>query len=146
MSKVIADITMSLDGYVTGAGADPAHGLGDAEELHDWVMEPDDVTVHLKRLQLLEGAERDAVAEHLVALAFRLRDQAGEGGQGAIALLLAFTAAVLENAEKAASLFSKGGLEKEAATAIGMAQTMTAPRAPEGPKPGTPVKPKRGLR
>jgi hypothetical protein len=34
MSKVIADITMSLDGYVTGPGADPRHGLGDAEELH----------------------------------------------------------------------------------------------------------------
>ena len=31
MPKVIADITMSLDGYVTGPGADPDHGLGDAE-------------------------------------------------------------------------------------------------------------------
>ena len=28
MSKVIADISMSLDGYVTGPGADPEHGLG----------------------------------------------------------------------------------------------------------------------
>lgn len=26
MTKVIADITMSLDGYVTGAGADPQCG------------------------------------------------------------------------------------------------------------------------
>jgi dihydrofolate reductase len=43
MSKVIADITMSLDGYVTGVGADPQHGLGDADELHTWVMEQDDV-------------------------------------------------------------------------------------------------------
>ena len=41
MTKVIADITMSLDGYVTGAGADPQHGLGDAEELHAWVMDQD---------------------------------------------------------------------------------------------------------
>ena len=32
MSKVIADITMSLDGYVTGPGADLEHGLGDAPE------------------------------------------------------------------------------------------------------------------
>ena len=32
MPKVIADITMSLDGYVTGPGADPAHGLRDAPE------------------------------------------------------------------------------------------------------------------
>jgi len=36
--KVIADITMSLDGYVTGPGADEQHGLGDAPELHAWVM------------------------------------------------------------------------------------------------------------
>jgi dihydrofolate reductase len=43
MTKVIADITMSLDGYVTGVGADPRHGLGDAEELHTWVMEQDPV-------------------------------------------------------------------------------------------------------
>src|SRR5205085_9567276 len=28
MPKVIADITMSLDGYVTGPGADLQHGLG----------------------------------------------------------------------------------------------------------------------
>jgi dihydrofolate reductase len=43
MTKVIADITMSLDGFVTGGGADPRHGLGDAPELHTWVMEKDDV-------------------------------------------------------------------------------------------------------
>jgi hypothetical protein len=30
MSKVIADITMSLDGFVTGEGPDEQHGLGDA--------------------------------------------------------------------------------------------------------------------
>jgi dihydrofolate reductase len=42
MAKVVADITMSLDGYVTGAGADPQHGLGDAEELHAWVMDQDE--------------------------------------------------------------------------------------------------------
>ena len=43
MPKVIADITMSLDGYVTGPGADAQHGLGDAEELHAWVMDQDPV-------------------------------------------------------------------------------------------------------
>jgi|SRR5215212_6975122 len=43
MPKVIADITMSLDGYVTGPGADQEHGLGDAPELHTWVMEQDAV-------------------------------------------------------------------------------------------------------
>ena len=43
MPKVIADITMSLDGYVTGPGADIEHGLGDAPELHVWVSEQDPV-------------------------------------------------------------------------------------------------------
>jgi dihydrofolate reductase len=43
MTKIIADITMSLDGYVTGPGADPAHGLGDAPELHAWVSEQDSI-------------------------------------------------------------------------------------------------------
>src|SRR3954465_13893003 len=43
MPKVIADITMSLDGFVTGPGADEQHGLGDARELHTWAMEQDDV-------------------------------------------------------------------------------------------------------
>jgi dihydrofolate reductase len=43
MPKVIADISMSLDGFVTGEGADEKHGLGDAPELHTWVMEQDPV-------------------------------------------------------------------------------------------------------
>lgn len=41
MPNVIADITMSLDGFVTGEGADEQHGLGDAPELHEWVMQKD---------------------------------------------------------------------------------------------------------
>lgn len=44
MAKVVADITMSIDGYVTGLGADPQHGLGDAPELHAWVFEQSPVT------------------------------------------------------------------------------------------------------
>jgi dihydrofolate reductase len=43
MPKVIADITMSLDGFVTGEGADEQHGLGDAPELHTWVRQQDAV-------------------------------------------------------------------------------------------------------
>jgi dihydrofolate reductase len=43
MPKVIADISMSLDGFVTGDGADEQHGLGDAPELHTWVMQQDAV-------------------------------------------------------------------------------------------------------
>lgn len=47
MTKVIADITMSLDGYVTGPGADIDHGLGDAPELHAWVSEQDSVDTEI---------------------------------------------------------------------------------------------------
>jgi len=41
MPKVIADISMSLDGFVTGEGADERHGHGDAPQLHTWVMQQD---------------------------------------------------------------------------------------------------------
>lgn len=47
MTKVIADITMSLDGYVTGLGADAEHGLGDAEGLHTWVWSQDQVDTEI---------------------------------------------------------------------------------------------------
>ena len=57
MPKVIADITMSLDGYVTGPGADIEHGLGDAPELHAWVMEQDAVdTAILEEGTAVSGA------------------------------------------------------------------------------------------
>jgi dihydrofolate reductase len=40
MSKVIADISMSLDGYVTAPGAGQQHGLGiGGEAIHAWVLE-----------------------------------------------------------------------------------------------------------
>ena len=43
MTRVIADITVSLDGYVTAPGADLEHGLGvGGESLHDWVLAGDD--------------------------------------------------------------------------------------------------------
>jgi dihydrofolate reductase len=47
MPKVIADISMSLDGFVTGEGADEQHGLGDAPELHTWVMQQDTVDTEI---------------------------------------------------------------------------------------------------
>jgi dihydrofolate reductase len=40
MTRVIADISMSLDGYVTAPGADAEHGLGvDGEAVHAWVLQ-----------------------------------------------------------------------------------------------------------
>jgi hypothetical protein len=39
MAKVIAGITTSLDGYVTGPNDGPGRGLGeDGERLHYWVF------------------------------------------------------------------------------------------------------------
>ena len=66
MPKVIADITMSLDGYVTGPGADVEHGLGDAPELHAWVFERDPVDS-----EILEGA---TAASGAVVMGRRLFD------------------------------------------------------------------------
>lgn len=43
MTKVIADISMSLDGFVTGPDPDLEHGLGHGgEPLHTWVIDSDD--------------------------------------------------------------------------------------------------------
>jgi len=40
VGRVVVDITMSLDGYVTAPGADLEHGLGvDGEVLHTWVSD-----------------------------------------------------------------------------------------------------------
>ena len=66
MPKVIADITMSLDGYVTGPGADVEHGLGDAPELHAWVFERDAVDA-----EILEGS---TAASGAVVMGRRLFD------------------------------------------------------------------------
>ena len=39
MGKVVADITMSLDGFITGPDDVPGRGLGESGEcLHNWVM------------------------------------------------------------------------------------------------------------
>jgi dihydrofolate reductase len=55
MTQVIADITMSLDGFVTGPNPDLEHGLGHGgEPLHSWVFNDDPVDA----AQLSIGAER----------------------------------------------------------------------------------------
>jgi dihydrofolate reductase len=44
MAKVVGDITMSLDGFVTGPDPGPEQGLGrGAESLHAWVMSDHEV-------------------------------------------------------------------------------------------------------
>jgi dihydrofolate reductase len=57
MAKVIADITMSLDGYVAPPGADTADGVADVDELQAWVMDQDPVdTETLERATAATGA------------------------------------------------------------------------------------------
>jgi dihydrofolate reductase len=55
MARVVADITMSLDGFVTGPDPDLEHGLGrGGEALHEWAFSDDPVDVE----QLRSGTER----------------------------------------------------------------------------------------
>jgi dihydrofolate reductase len=50
VTKVVADISMSLDGFVTGPNADIANGLGiGGDPIHAWVMQPDDVDTDVLR-------------------------------------------------------------------------------------------------
>src|SRR4051812_31418607 len=43
MTRVVADISMSLDGFVTGPDPDLEHGLGDGGEgLHRWAIDSTD--------------------------------------------------------------------------------------------------------
>jgi dihydrofolate reductase len=59
MTRVIADISMSLDGFVTGPDPDAEHGLGHGgEALHHWAIEsphPEDAEV-LRRATEASGA------------------------------------------------------------------------------------------
>jgi dihydrofolate reductase len=51
MTKVIADITMSLDGFVTGPDPDLEHGLGHGgEPLHAWAFSDDPVDAEQLRV------------------------------------------------------------------------------------------------
>ena len=57
MTKVIADITMSLDGYVAPPGADAEEDVGDVDELQAWVMDQDAIdTDILERATAATGA------------------------------------------------------------------------------------------
>jgi dihydrofolate reductase len=55
MTDVVVDITMSLDGFVTGPNVSPGNGLGDGGmSLHDWVFDGNDDD----QLVLSESLER----------------------------------------------------------------------------------------
>lgn len=58
MAKVVADISVSLDGYVTGPDPGPEQGLGrGGEGLHTWALEPDAIEQAL----LEEGVDATGV-------------------------------------------------------------------------------------
>ena len=77
MALVIADITMSLDGYVTAPGADLEHGLGvGGEALHTWAIDSDD---EVDARVLRESTE----ATGAVVMGRRLFDTIDEMGYGA---------------------------------------------------------------
>lgn len=71
MSKVIAAITTSVDGYVTGPDDGPQYGLGrGGERLHYWVMGGPwtyegghDFEMRGTDKELFEGFDRDADLE-----------------------------------------------------------------------------------
>jgi dihydrofolate reductase len=59
MAKVVADISMSLDGFVTGPAPDLAHGLGHGgESLHRWAIESSDPV----DVEALQGTTADTGA------------------------------------------------------------------------------------
>ena len=50
MTAIIADISISLDGFVTGPDASPDNGLGTGgEPIHTWVFSDDPVDAHVLR-------------------------------------------------------------------------------------------------
>lgn len=54
MSKIIFDISMSLDGYITGPNQTPQQPLGrDGERLHDWAFSGDPVGREVLRVGAL---------------------------------------------------------------------------------------------
>lgn len=66
MTKVIADITMSIDGFVAPPGADHLDGAVDVDELQNWVMNQDSVD--------REILERATAATGAVVMGRRLFD------------------------------------------------------------------------
>lgn len=110
-------------------------------------MSADDAQRHLQTIQAVRLQDRDLVATHLVALAFRFKTQAGEAATGAIALLVTYTIALIgeQNLEKAADLFGAAGMGKEVTEIIGTVKPQTAPRMDDKPKP-LHVKARRGLK
>ena len=78
MTRVVADISMSLDGFVTGPNPGPDNGLGDGgEALHTWAFSDDPVDQRL----VAQATARSGAVPRLGVLRMRGRC-GGEGEQG----------------------------------------------------------------
>ena len=73
MSKVIFDISLSLDGYMTAANQTPEEPLGkDGLQLHDWALDNADAT---GRKMLEEGIASIGAVVCVVAIGIGPDDQ-----------------------------------------------------------------------
>jgi dihydrofolate reductase len=82
VTKVIADITMSIDGYVAPPGANAEAEVGDVDELQAWVMDQDPIDT-----ETLETATAATGAVVMGRRLFNIVDAPGvwtkDGGYGA---------------------------------------------------------------
>ena len=80
---VIADISMSLDGFVTGPGADAEQGLGEGgESLHTWATAGDEVDADVLR-QATERSGAVVMGRRLFDIVDRPDGWSDEMGYGA---------------------------------------------------------------
>jgi dihydrofolate reductase len=70
MSKVLAALAVSVDGYITGRGPGAGRGLGDASMLFDWYFDGDTPSQVFGGFKLSEPSARvfDALAERVGAI------------------------------------------------------------------------------
>jgi dihydrofolate reductase len=70
MSKVFSALSVSVDGYITGRGPGPRHGLGDAGFLFDWYFDGDTPSQVFDGFKLSEPSARvfDALAARVGAI------------------------------------------------------------------------------
>jgi dihydrofolate reductase len=65
MAKVVIDLTMSLDGFITGPNPDQEHGLGlgEGSHLHDWYFRGKTASKYSEFIKPTEGSE--AIADEV---------------------------------------------------------------------------------
>jgi dihydrofolate reductase len=87
MGKVFSDMAVSVDGFITGRGAGPGRGLGDAAVLHEWYWNGDVPSEVLDGFRLTEPSRQvvDQIARRVGAVVAGRNsydDAEGWGGGG----------------------------------------------------------------